>query len=149
MTGVTSSTDFPTQSPLHGTYGIGENGLCTDAFVPKLAPGGNGLVYSTYLGGGARDRSLSFTVDGAGSAVVAGATSSTDFPVQSAHHATMQGVNSGFVVKLAPDGNTLDYSTLLGGAGGAEARDVALDGAGAAYITGAAGPGFPTARGCK
>ena len=46
LTGCTDSTNFPTQSPLQGASGGGQ-----DAFVLKLDPAGNRLTYSTYLGG--------------------------------------------------------------------------------------------------
>ncbi len=50
VTGYTTSTNFPTQSPyqatIQGNY---------DAFVTKLTPAGNALVYSTYLGGSGDD----------------------------------------------------------------------------------------------
>ena len=43
-----------------------------DAFVTKLSPAGNSLVYSTYLGGSGDDRGYGIAVDGAGSAYVTG-----------------------------------------------------------------------------
>ena len=49
VTGYTDSTDFPTQNP----YQTDQPGQ--DAFVTKLSPSGNSLVYSTYLGGNASD----------------------------------------------------------------------------------------------
>jgi hypothetical protein len=51
VTGYTQSTNFPTQSPYKATY----QGGTYDAFVTKLTPTGNALVYSTYLGGSGRD----------------------------------------------------------------------------------------------
>ena len=45
VTGLTESTNFPTQNPFQGDQPI------TDAFVTKLSPSGNSLVYSTYLSG--------------------------------------------------------------------------------------------------
>jgi hypothetical protein len=45
LTGTTSSADFPTQNSLQ-TYGGGD-----DAFVVKIAAGGDHIIYSTYLGG--------------------------------------------------------------------------------------------------
>jgi Beta-propeller repeat len=44
-------------------------------------------------------------------------------------------------------GRALVYSTFLGGSGGDTSRGIALDGAGNAYIAGAADPGFPTTPG--
>ena len=47
LTGVTDSLNFPTANPLEGTLGAPPN---ADAFLAKLAPSGDSLVYSTYLG---------------------------------------------------------------------------------------------------
>jgi hypothetical protein len=51
VAGETSSTDFPTASPLQAVYGGGG-----DAFVTKLNAAGSALIYSTYLGGSLLDR---------------------------------------------------------------------------------------------
>ncbi len=88
-----------------------------DAFVTKLTPAGNALVYSTYLGGSGDDYGYGIAVDAAGSAYVTGSTGSTNFPTQSPYQATFQGSNDAFVTKLTPAGNALVYSTYLGGSG--------------------------------
>ncbi|MCC2672428.1 MAG: hypothetical protein K0Q72_4900, partial [Armatimonadetes bacterium] len=53
VTGRTASSNFPTANPNQGYVGAG--GASTtegaDTFVTKLAPTGDALVYSTYLGG--------------------------------------------------------------------------------------------------
>ena len=49
--------------------------------MTKLNAAGNGLVYSTYLGGDGDDRGTCVAVDGTGVAVVGGNTGSTNFPV--------------------------------------------------------------------
>ena len=61
VTGFTSSSDFPMQNPYDG----GLNGYI-DAFVTKLSATGNGLVYSTYLGGGSDEYGCSIAVDDSG-----------------------------------------------------------------------------------
>ncbi len=54
VAGLTTSTTFPTTSGAFNPYFTwGE-----DAFVTKLSPSGASLVYSTYLGGGGRDRAM-------------------------------------------------------------------------------------------
>jgi len=52
--------------------------------------------------------------------------------------------NEAFVTKLNPTGSALVYSTYLGGPGCAIGTSIAIDSAGSAYVTGSAGPGFPT-----
>jgi hypothetical protein len=139
VTGFTQSSNFPTQSPYQATLRGG-----FDAFVVKLTPAGNGLVYSTYLGGSSNDFGSGIALDGAGSAYVTGTTDSANFPTQSPYQATFHG-SEAFVVKLTPAGSALVYSTYLGGSGLDQAFGIAVDQAGSAYITGLTGSNdFPT-----
>ena len=141
VTGVTSSTNFPTRSPYNATL-LGT----TDVFVTKLSPAGNALVYSTYLGGYGHDSGTGIAVDGAGSAYVTGPTDSANFPTRSAYQATFQGAPfDAFVTKLTSAGNALVYSTYLGGSGADWGAGIAVDGAGSAYVTGyTESTNFPT-----
>ena len=147
VAGVTDSTDFPTtaqafQSSLRGRG---------NAFVTELNPAGNGLVYSTYLGGSAFDAANAIAVDTTGDAYVAGSTNSTDFPLvhpfQSTNYASANGstATTAFVAKLNAEGTALEYSSYLGGSGDDGATGIAVDSAGNAYVTGATeSTDFPT-----
>jgi hypothetical protein len=69
--------------------------------VAKLAPAGNALVYSTYLGGsGGYEEDGKIALDGAGSAYLTGLTNSTSFPTESPYQATLKGIYNAFVTKL-------------------------------------------------
>ncbi len=68
--------------------------------MTKLNCSGNGLVYSTYLGGDYRDYSCGIAVDADGNAYVTGETWSSDFPTQEAYQ-TDQGLADAFVTKLS------------------------------------------------
>jgi len=76
VTGYTSSTDFPTVSPLQASYGGGN----LDAFVAKFDAAGSALIYSTYLGGGGTDRGYGIAIDSSANAYVTGETISNNFP---------------------------------------------------------------------
>jgi uncharacterized protein (TIGR03437 family) len=147
VTGVATSTDFPTQSPFQAAH---KDGTLQDVFVTKLAPAGNALVYSTYLGGAGDESPYGVAVDTAGAAYVAGCTTSTNFPTQSPFQATHKGGTAGqaqdaFVTKFVPAGNALAYSTYLGGTGDDVANYIAVDAAGTAYVAGFTTSGdFPT-----
>src|SRR5262249_60199991 len=52
-----------------------------DAFVTKVRPTGNTLVYSTFLGGSDMDSGRAITVDANGNAYVTGTASSMNFPL--------------------------------------------------------------------
>jgi hypothetical protein len=146
VTGQTRATDFPTMNALQPTGG--SNGATIfDAFVTKLAPSGSALAYSTYLGGTDSDEGRGIAVDASGRAVVAGSTSSTDFPTA----APLQGPGNtdAFVAKLTADGRSFVYSTYLGGFAGEDHADaVAVDTGGNAYVAGWTNANdFPTTAG--
>jgi len=129
VTGVTESTNFPTVQALQGDQGF------PDAFVARLSSDGNSLVYSTYLGGSSFDEAHAIAVDAQGHAYVAGVTSSSNFPTKNPYQSDQAG-DDGFVVKLAPTGDTLRYGTYLGGNHIDQIAALALDGGGSVYATG-------------
>ncbi len=106
------------------------------------------LSYSTYLGGsGDNNAGQGIAVDAAGAAYVTGLTNSSDFPVVHPLQSTLGGGGTNaFVAKLTADGTALVYATYLGGSGrDDEARGIAVDATGAAYVTGhTESPDFPT-----
>ena len=144
VTGFTGSTDFPTASPLQPAFGGGPS--FGDAFVTKVSASGNALVYSTYLGGSDDEFGEHIAVDASGNAYVTGLTDSTNFPTASPFQAAFGGNRDAFVTKLNAAGNTLVYSTYLGGSADDDSRGIAVDAAGNAYLAGFTGsPNFPTA----
>ncbi len=112
IAGFTSSYNFPTANP-EQNFNAGSN----DVFVAKLNPAGNALVYATYIGGGGDDRAYGIAVDSTGAAYVAGSTMSTNFPAKNALQSRLAGGRNAFVLKLNPAGNSLVFSTYLGGSG--------------------------------
>jgi beta-propeller repeat-containing protein/IPT/TIG domain-containing protein len=140
LTGVTSSPDFRTVNPLQASHGGG----LFDAFVVKLNPSGSTISYATYLGGSGEDRGLRIALDSTGSAYATGDTDSPNFPMANATQPSKGGSADAFVAKLSPSGNQLAYSTYLGGSGLDGGTAIAVDAAGAAYVTGfTASPNFP------
>ena len=141
VAGSTSSTDFPTASPIQASQGGS-----FDAFVTKLNTAGNALVYSTYLGGSGSDRGLAIAVDASGNAYVTGFTGSTEFPTASPIQAANGGLSDAFVTKLNAAGDALVYSTYLGGSSSDVGYGIAVDAAGNAYVMGETdSTEFPTA----
>ena len=140
IAGSTSSSNFPTMSPQQSAY-HGEQ----DAFVLKLNAAGSALLYSTYLGGTSSDQANGIAVDSFGSAYIAGATQSGDFPVSVPFQATYGGAGDAFVVKLNSSGFVV-YSTFLGGNGVDAANAIAVDSSGDAFIAGSTTSGFQVSR---
>jgi hypothetical protein len=137
VTGRTNSTDFPRRGP----YRADPLG---DAFVTKLSPSGDALVYSTYLGGNEEDIGDGIAVDENGHAYVTGYTFSNNFPTQKPYQGTNGGLSDVFVTRLSLTGDALVYSTYWGGNESDWGDDIAVDEKGHAYVTGRTdSPDFP------
>ena len=155
ITGSTTSSNFSAVGAIQPSPGNQDPTVGTsDAFVMKLNASGTALLYSTYLGGADDDVSNKIVVDAAGNAIIAGWTASLSFPTTTGAISRLCGVATGgscldaFVAKLDPAGSALVYSTYLGGSGDDQARGLAVDSAGNAYITGTtASTNFPVTAG--
>ncbi|WP_051382704.1 SBBP repeat-containing protein [Gloeobacter kilaueensis] len=132
VVGYTNSTNFPVANALRSTL-AGNN----DAFVSKLNASGSALVYSTYLGGSSNDIATGLAVASSGNLYVTGYTLSSDFPLLKPLQSVYGGgAYDAFVTKFNAAGNTLAYSTYLGGSGTDFASGIAVDSKGNAYLTG-------------
>lgn len=96
---VRSSTLYLASSPPSGT----------DAFVTKINAAGNGLIYSTFIGGpinpsfaNVNAQAFGVAVDTSGNAYVTGSTTSLDFPITSgAYQPFNRGSQDAFISKLS------------------------------------------------
>lgn len=129
LTGYTTSTNFPTRTPLQAAAG----GL-RDAFVTKLAANAGSLVFSTYLGGLVDDTGTAIAVDSAGIVYVTGSTESGNFPTVNPLQARAS--TDAFVSRLNAAGTAMSYSTFLGGSDFDQALAIAVDNNGVAYVAG-------------
>jgi len=106
------------------------------------------LSASTLIGANNNTQAQGIAVDSKGDVYVTGTTFATDYPTVNAFQSTNKGTTSVFVTKLNPAGNTILYSTYLGGSGFSTGRAIAVDSAGSAYVTGNIGASdFPTTPG--
>ena len=135
---ATHSPDFPVRNPFQPNNRGG-----IDAYVTKLNATGSGLIYSTYLGGGADDYAFGIAVDSTGNIYVSGRTDSDNFPATPGAFQTACAGGSGgscqdaFVAKLNPAGSSLIYSTFLGGSDNEESfSGMAIDSLGNSYVSG-------------
>ena len=145
VTGNSWSSEFPAGNPGPGPE------RRRDAFVIKLSPDGQGLVYVTFVGGKGAEYGAGIALGGSGRVYVAGYTSSMDFPLVSATQSTFGGGSEdAFLVALNASGSALDFSTYIGGSGADEGRGIAACGTGTACVAGfTSSSDFPTTLGSE
>lgn len=146
VTGCTNSEDFPTTGgSFDRTYNdknhpnIYANG---DVFVSRLDAGLSTLLASTYLGGEEYESGLALTLAPDGDVLLAGGTSSENFPTTSG--AFDRSYNGGdayghgdvFVARLDVDLTRLVASTFLGGRQPDAGNAIAVDGSGEVLLAG-------------
>jgi hypothetical protein len=107
VAGYTFSTEFPVQNAVQAAL-PGSPG----AFVTKFDPTGHTLLYSTYLGGSSRNYASAVAIDSKGNIIIAGTSSSNDFPhAGSVPSLTCEGNNDCyFIASLKPDGSAFNYA---------------------------------------
>lgn len=131
--GSSTSPDYP------GTT-RGQTFGSQDIVVAKLNPAGTAIIWATYLGGQSVDIGLAIAVDAEGNVYGGGSTASTNFPVSDTAYQRVLGggsaITDGVVFRLNSTGNTLNWSTYLGGTLSDDVRSLAVDSTGAVYVTG-------------
>ncbi len=123
LTGYTNSTDLPAAS---NSY----RGGLFDAFYVALAPAGNALVFSRYVGGSDNDAAYGIAIRHVGSSwngYITGQTQSIDFR-------TAGNPPGAFVLPVSASGNTA-LPTLIGGSS-TLGRGLAVGPNGNAFVTG-------------
>jgi len=154
ITGATYSTDFPVTCGAFQVANPTTASGASTAFVAKLNAAGDGLAYSTYLGGSGNhantaqgDVAQAIAVNSNGNSYVTGYTYSADFPLTPGTFRTQLSAQPDiFATELSPDGTALVYSTYLGGQGFGNA--IAIDSSGDAFVAGSTSdPNFPVTSG--
>ncbi len=121
IVGATASNGFPTASAFDSIKDVG-----FDAFCMKVNATASSLVFSTFLGGGGSDQAFSVDVDAQGSAYVAGGAG-IGFPTTAGAWETTGDGADGFVTKFDPTGQSLLWSTYLGGSSTDQVNAIRVD----------------------
>jgi fibronectin type 3 domain-containing protein len=114
IAGATTSMNFPSTS---GAFCTTKPASDPDGFIVKLEPSGSSLMYSTFLGSWGREEIWDIYVDAAGNALVTGHTDSGGFPTTPGAFDRTLDRQDCFVSKIGPSGDSVIFSTLVGGAG--------------------------------
>ena len=140
LTGYTTSQNFPVTALAFQKKLLGSR----DAFVLKLNAAGNGLLYSSYLGGTGTDNGNAIAVNSSGVAFVAGDTNSSDFPAVAALQSKNHGGYDGFLAAINAAGTAVSMSTYFGGSIDDHIKAMAIGPNGNIYLAGSTtSPDFP------
>lgn len=142
VAGHTLSQNFPvspdgTQQTNAGDNGSGNaNFLVGDAFLTEIGTS-HTIVFSTFLGGSSADWAGGVAIDGQGGVIIAGGTSSTNFPAsQGAYQAKYGGTD----IAAAPLGDVI-IARFGGAAVSAPVPSIAGFANAASYVGGSVAPG--------
>lgn len=142
--GTSRSDGFPTTE---GAYSrVKSDG--EDVVVFSLSADGSELIFSTFIGGDGSDFGYDLELDSGEDIIIAGFTSSTDFPVTNGCiDDSHNGNYDVFVAKFDSDCSNLLYSTYYGGSERDMAQKMTIDGEGVVYVTGLTeSDDFPTSE---
>lgn len=132
ITGFTRSKNFPVND---SAYQKKLNGF-SNCFITKFSPK-NSLSWSTYLGGSKEDYSNALTIDRNDNVIIAGQTTSSDFPATpNAVQSYIKGPSDAFGAKFTNDGQSAAWITFYGGDDEDLASDIAVDYYQNLYFTG-------------
>ncbi len=148
LQGNTNAPAFPAKNGIFSTA-PNTNRYPYVAKIDPTATGSASLVWVTVLGGSVYDAATALSTDAQGDALVTGWTHSSNFPVRNAFQSSMASTNmckvptggsgpcpDAFVTKIASTGDTLVYSSYLGGDHADEGYAVAIDSSSNAWISG-------------
>ncbi|MDD1718699.1 MAG: SBBP repeat-containing protein, partial [Methanoregulaceae archaeon] len=108
----------------------------SDVVVTKINRAGTDSMFVTFLGGNGDDIGNGIALDGNGHIYITGTTASANFPVMHPLQGSLKGDTDAFVAHLSPAGDSLIYSTYLGGYQDEDGAGIATDSHGDAHITG-------------
>ncbi len=145
VAGYTLSADFPTTDGAFSRVNKGQE----DIYVARLSADGSELIWATLIGGSGQDIPWDMSLGTGGEVYLVGYTSSSDLPTTGdAYSRQLDGASDGFVIRLAADGGSLEYSTFLGGEGDDQAYSMVTLADGTAYVAGhTESTFFPTTAG--
>ena len=150
VTGITNDK-FP---GIENAYDTSNSGYY-DAFVCKMSAEGDSILWFSYLGGSSYEYCFSLAVNANQEPVVSGFTWSTDFPITSNAYDKTPNIRNGiynyyvgFVTKFSSKGDSLIFSTFLGGSNADLIQSIELDDSNYVFVTGQTNsPDFPTTSG--
>jgi hypothetical protein len=144
ISSVTASADFPIVNGFDNSF----NGGTTDGLVVKLAPDLSSIIWSSYVGGSGFDAAYSIKFDNDKNLVLAGGTTSTNFPVTvGAYQTVFNGIVDGWIARLTADGSAIMNATFTGTVSFDQVYFVDLNASGNVFVYGQTAGHMPISPG--
>jgi hypothetical protein len=144
ISSVTASSDFPMVNGFDNSFNSG----LTDGVVVKLAPDLSSILWSSYLGGSGFDAAYSIKFDNDNNLVLAGGTTSIDFPTTAgAYQTAFNGIVDGWIARLAADGSAIMQATYTGTGSFDQIYFVDLNASGSVFCYGQTAGHMPVSAG--
>ena len=136
--GYSYSSNYPTTAAAYNDEMTGEPEAFPDIVISKFNPDADSLIFSTFIGGVIDDYGKSIALDQNNNVFITGYCGPTStFPTTSGvYDSTFNGGYDVFVIKLSSKGDSLLYSTFIGGTQDDYGQSIAIDDNGNAYVTG-------------
>jgi hypothetical protein len=131
LTGMASIGDLATLGAYQEEYGGGGS----DTFLAKFRINGT-LLYFTYIGGTSNEWGNDLAIDSKDNVVITGFTTSDDFPIVNAYQDERVGSSDMFITKITPNGQSVVFSTYLGGSSSDLGNAITVDPQDRIIITG-------------
>ena len=138
VAGQTGSYDLPIKKAFQKNF----EGY-DDGFLLKVAPDGRSLVFATYFGGSLSDIPTGLGLSPDGAITIGGNSYSKDLPLKNPYQKTLKGSADFFLTQFAPDGQSLIFSTYLGGTSWDQLSSLAVDKTGQIVAVGFTTGNFP------
>lgn len=122
LAGMMANGDLSTEGSYQDEYGGGSS----DAFLAKFEATGD-LEYFTFLGGTNLDTANDMAIDSNDNIVLTGYSISDDFPILNAAQTERSDRAEMFITKFAPDGQSIVFSTYMGGSSADHGNAIRVD----------------------
>ncbi len=100
IVGAVTSTNFPVTGSTN--FLSATNRGKADAFITVFAADLNSVLLSAYIGGKQKDSAYGIAIDSANNIIIAGGTTSTNFPTLNAAQPKRNGISDTFLLKITP-----------------------------------------------
>jgi hypothetical protein len=136
--GESDSSNFPTVNAFQNS----RSGW-SDLFICKVNSTWNGFDFSTYLGGYNTDEAAGIDIDENYNIYIAGYGYSPNYPTYNSYEHSLVGSHDYYVSMLNSDGQSMHFSTYVGGSISDYAYGLATESVGSCVVTGSGASGFP------